>query len=540
MVSTCDQTIASTAGRYFNYLGTHLPYQTAGDEFYFQPRCEAAVGHLGSLDILDTDRISAHLEHVRELSTLLHTEPGADLETEIDRITLKQSMERFLWQFGQVKVWRSDPTLYTKIPVFAVDEVISREAAPVEEVRDPLLALLSQIPQFLEKGLTNLHKPSDMALEVARDMTADALAFFQSDVPLFIEERFAADRELISANSRACESWEEFHTGLSGLHTGARFAVGPDGLAEIFSKGVGMDVPLDEIVSMAQEGFRTIQEKLAALAETVSRDKNWPALLQETEADADGSVDLLDLYATEVKNLRELFHAHDLISLPQAERVEVHPTPSYLQAIRATASYRAPLTGSNGQCGVFHISPSDGSSGLIRAHCAYLSAHETYPGHHILDAIRLGHANPIRRQIEAPLFYEGWACYAETLLDELDYITDPRLQMVQLQRQLWRNMRSILDVKLQTRAITTQAAAKEIESIGFPRSVAERQIRRFSLTPGYQSCYFLGMSEILRLRKRYAPVLGLKGFHDTLLQGGQIRFDLAEKRLEAAAREVRK
>jgi len=58
-------------------------------------------------------------------------------------------------------------------------------------------------------------------------------------------------------------------------------------------------------------------------------------------------------------------------------------------------------------------------------------------------------------------------------------------------------------------------------------------IRHYSLTPGYQLCYTIGKFEIERLKKKFAPKLGLKKFHQLLLQGGQIPFELVERRIEA-------
>ena len=170
---------------------------------------------------------------------------------------------------------------------------------------------------------------------------------------------------------------------------------------------------------------------------------------------------------------------------------------------------------------------------MISGHCPYLSAHETYPGHHILDHLRVHHSNPIRRQIESPLFYEGWACYGEQLLDELGYVRDPRQQLIQVKRQLWRSLRTVLDVRLQTGKMTPDQAAGEIEGLGFSSKRAKRQVRRFCLTPGYQSCYFMGTYEIMSLREQFSSRMGLKAFHDTLLGGGEIPFHLVEKRLEA-------
>ena len=169
------------------------------------------------------------------------------------------------------------------------------------------------------------------------------------------------------------------------------------------------------------------------------------------------------------------------------------------------------------------------------AHVELLLENDKETGHHVLDHLRIQHPNPIRRQMESPLFYEGWACYAETLLDELDYVTDPCRRLVQQKRQLWRSLRAILDVKLQTGRLSLEEGVAELQALGYSRPRAVRQIRRFALTPGYQLCYFMGMHEIFRLREAFSPGMGLRRFHDTLLNGGQIPFPLVETRLQPCA-----
>ena len=68
---------------------------------------------------------------------------------------------------------------------------------------------------------------------------------------------------------------------------------------------------------------------------------------------------------------------------------------------------------------------------------------------------------------------------------------------------------------------------------------ARRQVRRFSLTPGYQLCYFMGNHEIAGLREHFSSQLGMKAFHDSVLGGGQLPFHLVEKRLEAGVQQKR-
>ena len=530
-----NSNIQRVAAEYFGFLGSHLPYQCTSDEFYFLPRSEKAVEHLGTLDDLRPEKIQHLVRHVNSLIAALPTEGSSILEEEIDRVTLKKSMERFIREFGSAATWRQDPTLYIKVALFAVDQVLSQGTPAGEEPRQALTTVLRQIPRFLAQGLDNLERPSVLSVAVAVEMAHDAFNFFRRDVERFIQEILAGDSRLLQENQKALAGWDAYRKGLEGLKTVPSFSIGETAFTQMFAISVDSAKSPAEALEIAEDRFQTTLKTILMLADSIDPGTAWQDMARNAGYSAESSGDILELYRQEVEALRAFFHARDLLTFPVEEKVQVLPTPVYLQSLRATASYKAPLTGRPAGAGVFYVTPGSELSGLILSHKPYLSAHETYPGHHVLDAIRLHHPNPVRRQIEAPLFYEGWACYAETLLDEFGYTMTPRQRLVQLQRQLWRDLRTVLDVKLQTGRITIEEGAKEIEKVGFPSAVAARQIRRFALTPGYQSCYFLGMEEILRLRDRYAGRLGLKGFHDRLLEGGQLSFDLVEKRLEAAA-----
>ncbi len=518
---------------YFNYLGCHLPQQCASDEFYFLPRSEAAIQHLAKLDDLSLEKIKDHLRYMKNLLREIPTAKSDDLEKEIDRLLLKQSIEGFIREFEDANVCRSDPTLYVKIPLFATDRVLSQRDDPLEKIKADLSAIFDQIPPFLTQGIKNLESPSEISLQVALNMAQDTINFYNRDIRLFIIEKMGEDKELFIKNKRVLEAWEQYKEDLLHLPSRKSFAIGEDGLQKIFAISLGYPKSPNEILEIAQDAFKKTQEKLGALARKIDSSKNWKLIIYKQVPTVSSPAELMQLYQKEVQDLRHFFYSQDVIPFPSKEKITVLHTPSYLQSLRATASYRAPLGGNTKVSGIFYITPGKEDLELISAHCPYLSAHETYPGHHILDYHRVHHSNPIRRQIESPLFYEGWACYAEHLLDELGYIKDPRQQLIQLKRQLWRDLRAILDVELQTGKITLAQGAKEIKSLGFSSKRAQSQIRRFALTPGYQSCYSMGMYEILRLRKRFSSKIELKTFHDILLGGGQLPFHLVERRLEA-------
>lgn len=527
------RSLQTIARDYFDYLGRHLPQQCASDEFYFLPRSETAIQHLNILDDLTPERVQDHLQYVRDLLREIPSEESDDLEGEIDRSLVKQSMKSFIREFEDAKVWRTDPTLYIKIPLFATGRILSQRDPSQDEIKSELLTLFTQIPPFINGAMKNLSSPSEISLKVALDMASDALQFYEHDISAFLSENVGGNQELAEKSREVLEAWERYKKDLLYLPSKKSFALGEDGLKEILAVSLSYPTSPHEILETARHAYHETLEQLRRLARKIDDRKSWDDLVYEQRPSITSSSEFMKLYENQVQDLRRFFHTHDIISFPPGESVSVLQTPAYLQSLRATASYSAPLTGNTKGHGIFYLTPGKEDLELISTHCPYLSAHETYPGHHILDHLRIHHSNPIRRQIESPLFYEGWACYGEQLLDELGYVQNPRQQLIGLKRRLWRNLRAELDVKLQTGKITLDMAAKEIEILGFSRQRAQRQVRRFALTPGYQLCYSMGNHEIIRLRKQFSSQLGIKRFHDSLLGGGQLPFHLVERRLQA-------
>jgi len=162
----------------------------------------------------------------------------------------------------------------------------------------------------------------------------------------------------------------------------------------------------------------------------------------------------------------------------------------------------------------------------------FISAHETYIGHHILDSRRRQLKNPIRRQIESALFYEGWASYAEWFVASLGYIKGPIQRMVGLKRRAWRAIRAMLDAGIRINKLSIQDAKMMLNNLGYDSNAVKSMVEHYIVTPGYQLCYTIGKYEIEKLKNRYAETMGLKKFHDALLDSGEAPFDLIEERMD--------
>ncbi|MEE8359876.1 MAG: DUF885 family protein, partial [Candidatus Omnitrophota bacterium] len=223
-----------------------------------------------------------------------------------------------------------------------------------------------------------------------------------------------------------------------------------------------------------------------------------------------------------------------ILTLPKTQKIVVKLTPHFMRPIRASASYSSPVTDDKREPAYFYVTPD--IEGKLHNEYKFVSAHETYPGHHLLDAKRRGLENPIRRQIESPLFYEGWASYAEGLMVRSGYVRDPRQRLLGLKRQAWRALRAMLDVGIRSKRLKYNDVEKLLAQLGYSGCIVKRMLRHYLLSPGYQLCYTIGKFEFDSLREIFSDNGTLREFHDTILESGQIPFDLLEERLNEMIR----
>ena len=202
--------------------------------------------------------------------------------------------------------------------------------------------------------------------------------------------------------------------------------------------------------------------------------------------------------------------------------------PDYMRPVRSNAAYSMP-PGHPPRGGTFFILDV-GVTAPIPADYQLLAAHETFPGHHLLDTRRWGHERPVRRHIEFPIFYEGWASFAEELMFETGFFCGPVDRMLMAKRRFWRAMRGKIDFDIHMHRRPLDEAAAELVSAGMARRRAQAMVRRYRLKPGYQLAYTIGRRRFRRLyddcsQPRADPVV----FAQQVLAQGEIGFNHLEQ-----------
>jgi uncharacterized protein (DUF885 family) len=168
---------------------------------------------------------------------------------------------------------------------------------------------------------------------------------------------------------------------------------------------------------------------------------------------------------------------------------------------------------------------------------ASLSAHEAIPGH----AWQGAYLAENRAQI--PLissmmgfnaFVEGWALYAEQLMDEFGlYKTDPFGRIGYLQAQQFRACRLVVDTGLHSKGWTReQSVAFLVAETGKGRDAMTSETDRYCVSPGQACGYKMGHNVIVGLRDKAKKAMGAKfdpaAFNDALVQTGGVPLSLVE------------
>ena len=223
---------------------------------------------------------------------------------------------------------------------------------------------------------------------------------------------------------------------------------------------------------------------------------------------------------------------HDLVTVPDDERIDVIATPEYLRNVIPFAAYFDPGAFDTDPKGIYIVTPAvDGNPTAMREHnfsgISNTSIHEAYPGHHLqLDTARR-HRSLTRLLTDAPEFVEGWGMYSELMMREHGFDDGPAFRVIMHTDAIWRACRIILDIRLHRGEISAEEATDFlVEQTNFERPERRGRGQLVHVPPDLSAVYLLGRTLLLGLRadeqRRLGDAFSLKAFHDTLLRNGSL------------------
>ena len=171
--------------------------------------------------------------------------------------------------------------------------------------------------------------------------------------------------------------------------------------------------------------------------------------------------------------------------------------------------------------------------------------HEGFPGHHLQIGVQMCLGDELTRAHRLAIWYdgygEGWALYAERLMDELGFINRPEYRFGLLCSQLMRACRVVIDIGMHLGLIipkdavfhsgdiwTFDLAVEMLRDYGLMSPVGARsEVTRYLGWPAQAISYKVGEQFILDLRAQaeHEAWFTLKEFHRRILVSGPVGLD---------------
>ena len=457
---------------------------------------------------------------------------------------------------------RGNPSLIIGEATFAIISLMIRDAEPLEVRARMARARLAALPQFLAAALAVVREapvPSTWADKALKECGgARALLGVGLDRWCSAPDMPADLRTAIRhGGDAALGAVEAFATEVAALPRDAEpaRACGADLLALLVRRGHWCDRSLDALLREVRDAYTVEGARLAEMARAVD-----PAGLDGVQARLAATHPSPEEYYSAFRTTWEQCHAvsaaHDLVTWPDAP-IRYVPFPD---ATREAAPslyylfYRSPAPLAWPAVHDYVVPPIDQLDGAALAQ--HLRAwnhgviklnhvvHHGALGHHVQNwnaarsPLRIGRLAAVDCASRIAMFLggtmaEGWACYATDLMDECGFLTAEE-RVSEQQSRVRMLARALVDLEFHT-GMRSFAQAVELYAteVGMSPAAAHGEAVKNSMFPGTALMYWLGTSQIHRLRDaeraRLGSAFSLRAFHDTFLSFGAIPVALAAR-----------
>jgi hypothetical protein len=315
---------------------------------------------------------------------------------------------------------------------------------------------------------------------------------------------------------------------LTGISTSEDFRLDADLLERVVSYHTGSGLEMRDCLLEMEDEIGVTAEALKAEAGRLGYERDWESAFANIQHETIAGGDKICFLQHEIQRLREHCQRAGFAEPEPFGRasIVIEPLPAALISIRAADSYNA-MPGYPFRGGIFYIFDGGGlghASESIHPVYRMTAAHEAYPGHHLLDMCRWNGSDHLRRCVEYPLFYEGWACFGEDLMRSIGAFDREYDRLILARRRYRHAVRGRVDLLLHRGDLDLDSAARELTKAGFPMDRARETVRKFALRPAYQMCYTIGRRRFQTLFDKYGGQ-GPGPFARKVLEQGEILFE---------------
>ena len=319
---------------------------------------------------------------------------------------------------------------------------------------------------------------------------------------------------------------------------------------ELQLEDYGIDIPPNQLASMAHQAFNDIQAEMKPIAAQIAQQRHLASsdyrdVIRELKKQQLVGDAILPFYQDRLKQIEKIILDKQIVTLPdRPARIRIATAAETVQQ-PAPHMVPPPLLHNTGQKGEFvlplNIPAGAGQTSSEKyddftfdAAAWTLTAHEARPGHELQFDSMLEHGVSLARIRYAfnSTNVEGWGLYSEYLIKPYMPLEG---QLVSLDYRLMRAARAFLDPELQAGKTQPAEAFRVLEQdVVQSHAFAEEEVERYTYrAPGQANSYFYGYTKLIALRKEAETALGpkfnQKKYHDFILAQGLLPPDLMRK-----------
>jgi len=513
----------------------------------------------GELDDLGAEGRARTLAWTRGLLAELQAIDRAALPraAQVDAAMLENQLRYAIWSEETYRDWSWDPLVYTQLAGQALYGLLAREFAPLPDRLRSLTTRLEQLPRLLEQARANLvpaRVPSIHA-ETAVKQNPGVMSLVDGLVVPQLGALPPADRERLErAIAQARAAVQEHQRWLEGTLVPAAkgdFRIGVDLYDQKLAFALMSPLSRKEIRARAEAEVLRVRDEMYAVARTVlagregapplprspTADEQQAAIAAALElayADRPARAGVVDLAKATLAETTEFVRQRGFVTVPD-EPLEIILMPEFQRGV-AVAYCDSPGPLDKGQRTFYAVSPIPDDwtepqvDSFLREYnarsIANLTIHEAMPGHYLQIAHSNRYPSVLRAMLFSGPFVEGWAVYAERVMQEQGFRGgDPLMRLVQLKWYLRAVTNAIIDSAIHVDGMTRDAAMRLMTVTGFQeeREAAGKWVRA-QLTAAQLSTYFVGYLEHADLRaeaeRRWGEQFSPKRYHDQVLSFG--------------------
>ncbi len=454
------------------------------------------------------------------------------------------------WEFliQEWQPWTTHPLWFH--PLEGVERYLFFAPLPLPEKVGGYLAFLEEFPLTIWALRNQVEQPTWAATQLALRQVqgmAKALTTWQTHLLKQIRDARLRNR-LIQRTTTATAVLKTWEATLKRQLREQRVWTAARLPEKIYRQlwNLWLDIPQspEALLQEAEEARRQLREEMLALAKQVDASvRTWEDVRQLLHRVGRQLAYTPEAFFPALKQNVEALrafvqHSGAFPSLDHLPPLHIEETPPYFRGSGAGASVHPPGAYTPDQPIFYYVDPlselpaADRQSFLYEYHqyaLEILNMHEAMPGHYVQLGYALRYAPPLATLFPNMVYTEGWAVYAEQLMEELNWNPSPLWKLVYRKWFLRIVTNAILDIRFHLEGLSSQAADELLREA--LQEEAERRAKWFrqQVSAVQLASYFAGVRFVKSVRQQWFARQGLAqrdhqlaAFHHEFLRWGAL------------------